>query len=42
LLIEKAIQNRPWEALARESLGEGRKQLLKRLRRLVEAELKAC
>jgi tRNA(Met) cytidine acetyltransferase len=42
LLIEKAIQNRPWEVLARESLGEGRKQLLKRLRRLVEAELKAC
>lgn len=43
LLIEKAIQNRPWEMLARESAGcEGRKQLLKRLRSLVEAELKAC
>jgi tRNA(Met) cytidine acetyltransferase len=41
LLIEKAIQNRPWEVLPRESIGEGRKQLLKRLRRLVEAELKA-
>jgi len=42
LLIEKAIQNRPWEELPRESIGEGRKQLLKRLRSLVEAELKAC
>ena len=42
LLIEKAIQNRPWEVLPRESGGEGRKQLLKRLRGLVEAELKAC
>jgi tRNA(Met) cytidine acetyltransferase len=42
LLIEKAIQNRPWEALPREAVGEGRKQLLKRLRGLVEAELKAC
>jgi len=42
LLIEKAIQNRPWQALPREAAGEGRKQLLKRLRGLVEAELKAC
>jgi tRNA(Met) cytidine acetyltransferase len=42
LLIEKAIQNRPWEVLPREAVGEGRKQLLKRLRGLVEAELKAC
>jgi tRNA(Met) cytidine acetyltransferase len=42
LLIEKAIQNRAWERLPRESVGEGRKQLQKRLRGLVEASLKAC
>ncbi len=42
LLIEKAIQNRPWRQLEREQRGEGRKQLQKRLRGLVEAELKAC
>jgi len=42
LLIEKAIQNRHWRQLEREHGGEGRKQLQKRLRRLVEAGLKAC
>jgi len=42
LLIEKAIQNRDWDRLERETAGEGRKQLQKRLRGLVEAELKAC
>jgi hypothetical protein len=42
LLIEKAIQNRHWRQLERENGGEGRKQLQKRLRRLVEAGLKAC
>jgi len=42
LLIEKAIQNRGWDLLEREAAGEGRKQLQKRLRSLVEAELKAC
>ena len=40
LLIEKAIQNRAWERLPRETVGEGRKQLQKRLRGLVEAMLK--
>jgi len=39
LLIEKAIQNRDWEGLPRESVGEGRKQIQKRLRGLVEAML---
>ena len=39
LLIEKAIQNRAWERLPREAVGEGRKQLQKRLRGLVEAML---
>ncbi len=42
LLIEKAIQNRHWRQLEREHGAEGRKQLQKRLRRLVEAGLKAC
>jgi len=42
LVIEKAIQNRPWRQLEREQPGEGRRQLQKRLRGLVEAELKAC
>ena len=42
LLIEKAIQNRPWERLPRETTAEGRKHLQKRLRGLVEAMLKAC
>ncbi len=42
LLIEKVIQNRDWDRLERGSPGEGRKQLQKRLRSLVEAELKAC
>lgn len=42
LLIEKAILNRPWRQLEREQGSEGRRQLQKRLRRLVEAQLKAC
>jgi len=42
LLIEKAIQNRDWDRLQRGRADEGRKQLQKRLRGLVEAELKAC
>ena len=37
LLIEKALQNRPWERLARESGDEGRRQLLRRLRTQVAA-----
>ena len=41
LLIEKAIQNRAWKRLGRESASDGRKQLQKRLRGLVEARLKA-
>ena len=39
LLVEKAIQNRPWERLPRQHSGEGRKQLQNRLRGLVEAML---
>ena len=39
LLIEKAIQNRNWELLERESATEGRKQLQRRLRGQVEALL---
>jgi tRNA(Met) cytidine acetyltransferase len=42
LLIEKVIQNRAWERLPRQTVGEGRKQLQKRLRGLVEAMLNAC
>jgi tRNA(Met) cytidine acetyltransferase len=42
LLIEKAIQNRNWELLERESGAEGRKQLQQRLRRQVEALCKDC
>ena len=42
LLIEKAIQNRPWELLERESPEEGRKQLQQRLREQVEALGKGC
>jgi tRNA(Met) cytidine acetyltransferase len=42
LLIEKAIQNRNWELLERESGAEGRKQLQKRLRGQVEALCKDC
>lgn len=40
LLIEKAVQNRDWSLLVRETGADGRKQLLRRLRRLVEAQLK--
>ncbi len=39
LLVEKAIQNRPWERLPRQNSSEGRKQLQNRLRGLVEAML---
>jgi len=42
LLIEKAIQNRNWELLERESAEEGRKQLQQRLRGQVEALRKDC
>ncbi|MDH3219148.1 MAG: GNAT family N-acetyltransferase [Gammaproteobacteria bacterium] len=42
LLIEKAVQNRDWKLLERESGAEGRRQLQQRLRRLVEALMKAC
>ena len=42
LLIEKAVQNRDWELLERESGAEGRKQLQQRLRGLVDDLRKAC
>lgn len=42
LLIEKAVQNRSWNQLERESGARGRKQLQQRLRGLVEALNKAC
>ncbi len=42
LLIEKAIQNRNWDFLERESGSEGRKTLQQRLRGQVDALLKAC
>ena len=42
LLIEKAVQNRDWKLLERESGAEGRKQLQQRLRGLVDALRKAC
>ena len=42
LLIEKAIQNRNWDLLERESGAEGRRSLQQRLRGLVEALLKDC
>jgi tRNA(Met) cytidine acetyltransferase len=42
LLIEKAIQNRSWDLLERESGAEGRKTLQQRLRRQVDALLKDC
>ena len=42
LLIEKAIQNRNWELLERESGAEGHKQLQQRLRGQVEALCKDC
>jgi tRNA(Met) C34 N-acetyltransferase TmcA len=37
LLIEKAVQNRDWKLLERESGSEGRRQLQQRLRGLVAA-----
>ncbi len=42
LLIEKAIQNRNWDLLERESGAEGRKKIQQRLREQVDALLKAC
>jgi tRNA(Met) cytidine acetyltransferase len=42
LLIEKAVQNRDWNLLERESGAEGRKQLQQRLRGFVDALRKAC
>ena len=42
LLVEKAVQNRNWDLLERESGAEGRKSLQKRLRGLVDGLLKAC
>ena len=42
LLIEKAVQNRAWQVLRRDSGSEGRKQLQQRLRGLVAALNKAC
>jgi len=42
LLIEKAVQNRDWKLLERESGAEGRKQLQQRLRGFVDALRKAC
>jgi tRNA(Met) cytidine acetyltransferase len=42
LLIEKAVQNRNWKLLERESAEEGRKQLQHRLRGQVEALRKDC
>ncbi|MCP4875390.1 MAG: tRNA(Met) cytidine acetyltransferase [Gammaproteobacteria bacterium] len=42
LLIEKAIQNRHWNLLERESGSEGRKQLQTRLRGQVDDLIKAC
>jgi tRNA(Met) cytidine acetyltransferase len=41
LLIEKAVQNRKWENLQRESGSVGRGQLQSRLRGLVDALIKA-
>lgn len=42
LLIEKAVQNRRWKMLERESGDEGRKHLQQRLRALVDALDKDC
>ncbi len=42
LLVEKAVLDRPWQQLPRESGDEGRKQLQERLRGLVDDLLKAC
>jgi tRNA(Met) cytidine acetyltransferase len=42
LLVEKAVQNRDWKLLERESGSEGRRQLQQRLRGLVAALRKAC
>jgi tRNA(Met) cytidine acetyltransferase len=42
LLVEKAVQNRGWELLERESGAEGRRQLQQRLREQVDVLFKAC
>jgi len=42
LLIEKAVQNRAWNLLERESGAEGRRQLQRRLRGLVDDLRKDC
>ena len=42
LLVEKAVQNRDWELLERESGAEGRRQLQQRLREQVDVLFKAC
>ena len=42
LLIEKAVQNRPWSQLEREAGAAGRRALERRLRRLVAELDKAC
>jgi tRNA(Met) cytidine acetyltransferase len=42
LLVEKAVQNRDWALLERESGAEGRRQLQQRLREQVDVLFKAC
>lgn len=42
LLVEKAVQNRAWEQLDRDSGRAGRRQLQRRLRELVDALAEAC
>jgi hypothetical protein len=42
LLVEKAVQNRDWALLERESAAEGRRQLQQRLREQVDVLFKAC
>ncbi|TNF90780.1 MAG: tRNA(Met) cytidine acetyltransferase [Gammaproteobacteria bacterium] len=42
LLVEKAVQNRDWRLLERESGSDGRRQLQQRLRLQVDALRKAC
>ena len=41
ILVEKAVLNRDWSQLSRESGSEGRRQLQQRLRALVDALIKA-
>ena len=42
LLVEKAVQNRPWRLLPRDSGADGRRQLQQRLRRLVDDLVNPC